>query len=88
MYVYWAVLDLPLAEILGRNVRDARRALGLTQEGLAERTGLHRNYIGGVERGERNPTLAVLLRLADALGIGPSRLLDPRRRRRRRATRR
>ena len=54
-------------------MRELRLGLGLSQEELAERAGLHRNYIGGVERGERNIGLLNVDRLAAALN---SRLLD------------
>jgi transcriptional regulator with XRE-family HTH domain len=57
----------------GRRVRELRMGLGLSQEELAERAGLHRNYIGGVERGERNIGLLNVDRLAAALN---SRLSD------------
>ena len=60
----------------GNNVRQFREALGMTQENLAEASGLDRSYIGGVERGERNPTLTAILRLASALRIGPGLLFD------------
>jgi transcriptional regulator with XRE-family HTH domain len=60
---------------LGGAVRARRRALGLSQEELAERSGLHRNYIGGIERGERNVGYLNLLRLAEALGCQASRLV-------------
>lgn len=50
--------------------------LGLSQEEFAARCGLHRTYIGGIERGERNPTLTVLGRIARALSIQPGMLLD------------
>ncbi len=42
---------------------------GLTQEALSLETGVHRNYVGGIERGERSPSVAVIARLADALEI-------------------
>jgi len=49
------------------NVRSRREALGLSQEGLAERSELDRTYISGIERGLRNPTLLTAARLARAL---------------------
>jgi transcriptional regulator with XRE-family HTH domain len=59
----------------GRRVRQLRHAKGLSQEGLADRADIHRTYIGGIERGERNPTLTMIMRLAEALGVPPTRLL-------------
>ena len=53
-----------------------RKALGLTQEALAERAGLHRNYVGGVERGERNVALENIVKLAGALPIRTRDLFD------------
>jgi transcriptional regulator with XRE-family HTH domain len=55
---------------LGRRVRELRVQRGWTQEGLADRAGKHWTYIGGIERGERNPTVLVLADLARALGVG------------------
>ncbi len=52
---------------LGRRIRAARRALGLTQEDLASESEIDRSYIGGVERGERNITFNVLCKIAVAL---------------------
>jgi transcriptional regulator with XRE-family HTH domain len=61
---------------LGENVKRLRLAKGFSQEKLAELTGLHRTYIGGVERGERNISLLNLARLAKALGVSLSDLMD------------
>jgi transcriptional regulator with XRE-family HTH domain len=60
---------------LGRAVRDLRADRGISQEDLAHRSGMHRTYVGGIERGERNVSYANLLRLAQALGVPPSQLL-------------
>lgn len=56
---------------LGRRVRACRRASGLSQEKLAELAGLHRNYVGFIERGERNANVKTLFSLAKALRIEP-----------------
>lgn len=53
--------------IVGRNVRHLRQARGLTQEQLAFEAGLDLTYVGGIERGRRNPSLIVMARLAAAL---------------------
>ncbi len=50
---------------------------GLTQEALAERAGLHRTYVGAIERGERNVSLRNILRLATALDVAPADLFPP-----------
>ncbi|MEM1170005.1 MAG: helix-turn-helix transcriptional regulator [Cyanobacteria bacterium P01_H01_bin.35] len=62
--------------MFGQQVRKLRQAKGLSQEKLAELAGLHRNYIGGIERGERNVALLNILRLARALEVSPSKLLE------------
>ena len=62
-------------ERFGARVRAERERLGVSQEELAERAGLHRTYVGGVERGERNIGLLNVLRIARALAITPSALL-------------
>lgn len=60
---------------LGRAIRELRLEAGVSQEGLADLAGLHRTYVGGIERGERNVSFGNLLRLAGALGAKPSELL-------------
>jgi transcriptional regulator with XRE-family HTH domain len=52
---------------LGLRIRGLRKKNGYTQEDMADRCGLHWTYIGGLERGERNPTLTTLKRIADGL---------------------
>ena len=61
--------------IVGRKLREHRLRLGLSQERLAEDLGFHRTYLGSVERGERNLTLASVEQLAERLGIDPLDLL-------------
>ncbi len=60
----------------GVNLRRNREALGLSQEDLAEAAGLHRTYIGSVERGERNVSIDNMERLAAAVGKKIQELLD------------
>jgi transcriptional regulator with XRE-family HTH domain len=64
------------AEKFGHQVRGARLARGLSQEALAHEAGLHRTYVGSIERGERNVSLQNILRLARALKTTPSNLLE------------
>ncbi len=61
---------------LGRAVHRQRIVLGMSQEDFADQVGLDRTYVSGIERGIRNPTLLVLLRLALVLKIPVSRLLE------------
>ncbi len=68
---------MPKRELVafGAAVRWRRAEIRLSQEQLAERSGLHRTYVSGVERGERNLGLVNVYRLARALGISGSELL-------------
>lgn len=59
----------------GRAVRNLRLRKGLSQEGLAEIAGIHRTYMGDVERGTRNIALVNMTRIAHALGVPLSELL-------------
>ena len=53
---------------VGLNVKRLRAAQGISQEDLADRAGVHRTYVSGVERGVRNPTITILEKIAGALG--------------------
>lgn len=61
---------------VGQNLKAAREDLGISQEELADRAGLHRTYISGVERGVRNPTVTVLEKIAKALKVKTSSLVE------------
>src|SRR5687767_6353734 len=67
-----------ILKLFGARVRDRRLKLGLTQEGLAERCGLHWTYIGGLERGEKNPTLETLWKISLGLSTGLGDLFERR----------
>lgn len=60
---------------LGKTIRRTRKALGMSQEGLALTADLDRSYVGGLERGEHNLTLVSLSKIATALGVKPRDLL-------------
>jgi len=62
--------------LFGRAVRQERLKLGMSQEDLAHECGLHRTYVGSVERGERNVSLRNLLAIAQALRLRGATLLD------------
>jgi len=61
---------------LGRRIRARRESEGISQEDLAIRAKLHRTYIGGIERGERNVSTTNLLHICSALGIDAGQLLS------------
>lgn len=64
-----------MQEIFAKNVLLQRTKLGLTQDELADKCDYHRTYIGSVERGERNITIATIEAFANAFGVEPSCLL-------------
>lgn len=65
-----------LPERFGQKVRERRQAIGLSQDAFAEKCGLHRTYVGAVERGERNITLINAERIANALEVQLAALLS------------
>jgi transcriptional regulator with XRE-family HTH domain len=67
-----------LQRTIGANLRDYRRARGLSQEAFADMLGVHRTYKGSVERGERNLTLRSVERIAARINAEPLALLQPR----------
>lgn len=66
-----------LQRVVGRNLRAYREVKGLSQEAFADELGVHRTYMGGIERGERNLTLKSLERIAEWIGVDPLTLLRP-----------
>jgi transcriptional regulator with XRE-family HTH domain len=62
--------------LFGKSIRTLREERGYSQEELAERAGLHRNYVGGIERGERNVGLENVGKLAKALAVRTRDLFD------------
>ena len=63
--------------IFGKRVRALRLERRLSQEKLAELADLHRNYVGGVERGERNVSLINIVKLAHGLNVKLTKLVEP-----------
>ncbi len=67
---FYQVVKVPkYRKILGENIRMHRRDMGWSQEKLAEKSDLHRNYIGDIERGEENVSVDALMRISAALKI-------------------
>ncbi|HYW55782.1 MAG TPA: helix-turn-helix transcriptional regulator [Polaromonas sp.] len=65
----------PILTALGDAIRRTRAAKDLSQEALADLAGLDRSYMGGIERGEHNVAVINLSKIAEALGVRPSKLL-------------
>lgn len=68
--------DSDFLKSLGRQLRKHREQTGKSQDTLANESGLHRTYIGAVERGERNPTIVTLSRYAAGLGLTVAELVE------------
>jgi len=63
-----------IKEQFGQRLRELRLARGLSQGKLAFKSGIHRTYLGSIERGERNPSLKNIAAIAEALGVSLSQL--------------
>ena len=70
-------LCMDMRKLVGENTARIRREKGLTQETLAEKSGLSQQYISGLENGLRNPTIVTLFELSSALGVSHVELLTP-----------
>ena len=68
---------MDMRKLVGRNFARIRQQKGLTQEQVEERSGFSQQYISGLERGRRNPTVVTLLELARALGVSHVELVKP-----------
>ena len=68
---------MDMRRIVGKNLERPRRDKGLTQEELAARSGFSQQYLSGLERGQRNPTVVTLYELSQALGVSHVELVRP-----------
>ena len=68
---------MDMRKLVGENTARIRKEKGLTQEALAEKSGLSQQYISGLENGQRNPTIVTLYELATALEVGHLDLVTP-----------
>lgn len=73
-------VDLPrmdMRKLVGRNFARLRREKGLTQEDVEARSGFSQQYLSGLERGKRNPSIVTLYEIAQALGVSHVELVTP-----------
>lgn len=68
---------MDMRKLVGRNLTRLRREQGLTQEELEARSGFSQQYLSGIERGKRNPTVITIYELAQALGVSHLELMRP-----------
>ena len=70
-------MNIEYQQVFGKHVRELRKERGLSQVELAAKVGIDRSYMGFLERGERNPSLEVIAKIAEALSVTPDELLKP-----------
>lgn len=70
-------MNIEYQQVFGKRVREIRKERGLSQVELAAKVGIDRSYMGFLERGERNPSLEVIAKIAEALSVTPDELLKP-----------
>ncbi|MBK8205341.1 MAG: helix-turn-helix transcriptional regulator [Planctomycetes bacterium] len=75
-YRSWKPVSSAELKLFGQRIRAIRESLGLSQDRLAAKAGLHRTYLGGVERGERNIGILNVFKIARALGVDPRDLFS------------
>jgi transcriptional regulator with XRE-family HTH domain len=68
-------VDAAIGKLFGQRVRELREQQELSQEAFADKVGLDRTYVSGIERGTRNPTLATMQRIAKGLSVTVERLV-------------
>ncbi|UWR15601.1 helix-turn-helix domain-containing protein [Sulfitobacter sp. M368] len=68
---------MDMRKLVGKNFARLRREKGLTQEQIEERSGFSQQYLSGLERGKRNPTVITLYELAQAIGVNHVELVKP-----------
>ena len=68
-------MNIEYQQVFGKHVRELRKERGLSQVELAAKVGIDRSYMGFLERGERNPSLEVIAKIAEALSVTPDELL-------------
>lgn len=70
-------MNIEYQQVFGKRVRELRKQRELSQVELAAKVGIDRSYMGFLERGERNPSLEVIAKIAEALSVTPDELLKP-----------
>lgn len=68
-------MNIEYQQVFGKRVRELRKERGLSQVELASKVGIDRSYMGFLERGERNPSLEMIAKIAEALSVTPDELL-------------